>query len=103
MLARSQAQSQVQKAQGLPSLGIRDTMIPMPNYIYCPECDHKIPLGSPNGPRRRVRCPVCGARVPSADDVDSAYDDQDRPPPRRRPAARSSAKIWLLVGAWSLA
>jgi dienelactone hydrolase len=69
----------------------------MPNYVYCPECDHKIPLGTADEPGRKVRCPVCGARVRAADDVEAAYDDYDRPP-RRRPAARSQTKIWLLVG-----
>jgi dienelactone hydrolase len=98
MPARGEAQLQVQKAEGLPFQGFRDTMIRMPNYIYCPECDHKIPLGSVDGPRRKVRCPVCGAQVRSAYGVDEDYDDDDRPRPRRRPPPRSQAKIWLIVG-----
>jgi dienelactone hydrolase len=73
-------------------------MIRMPNFAYCPECDHKVPLRSGDGPRRRVRCPVCGARVRSADGVDADWDEDDRPSRRRRPAPRSQAKIWLIVG-----
>src|SRR5262245_51149962 len=69
----------------------------MPNYVYCPECDHRIPVGSGEGPRRKVRCPVCGARVRSADGVDADWDDEDRPR-RRRPPPRSQTKVWLLVG-----
>src|SRR6516162_9122989 len=98
MPACGEAQFQVPKAEGLPALSFDHTMIHMANYVYCPECDHKIPLNSADGPRRRVRCPVCGAQVRSAYGVDEDYDEYERPRPRRRPASRSSAKVWLLVG-----
>ena len=68
----------------------------MPNFVYCPECDHRIPLGSGDAPRRKVRCPVCGARVRSAEDVNADWDNDDRPR-RRRPPQRSQAKVWLIV------